>query len=152
MQKGPLALRHWLQGSCPSWRVKGMAAITNTELWQKPGVENLGPRKRRQGTCVTSDEAVPAPKLAMGLSVASTSGWRDHTQLRRPCWTRQTSAWKPDKSSNFPVFSKSWGKGSYTQHREAWDYLPGEHPALVSLVPSLLPLVEISPVCGHTGS
>lgn len=150
MQKGPLDLQRWLQESCLSWRVKGTAAIANRELWQKHGIECLDPRKQREAICFMSDKAAPAPELAMGLSVASASGWRDHSQVRRPCWTRHVSAWRPGKSCHFPVFSNGWGKGSYVQLHEAWSHLPGEHPAFVSLLPSLIPLVEISPVCGRT--
>lgn len=51
-----------------------MAAIANRELWQKHGFEWLGPWKWRGTNCFMSDEAIPAPKLVMGLSVASTSG------------------------------------------------------------------------------
>lgn len=51
MQKGPLHLQHWWQGSCLSWRVKGTAAIANRELWQKHGTEHLGPWKQWKSAC-----------------------------------------------------------------------------------------------------
>lgn len=72
--EGAIGLAALVAGKLPELKGKRYGSYCNRELWQKHGVEFLAPRKQTEDTCFTSDEAVPASELAMGLSAASTSG------------------------------------------------------------------------------
>lgn len=140
MQKGPLHLQHWWQGSCLSWRVKGTAAIANRELWQKHGTEHLGPWKQWKSACsVGSRQFLP-------LNWQGAHRWQklqtDQTSRR---WEGCVKPGKcqPGSLTNIILFldSQIFGGKAVTA---PWGIttLPGQCPALVSLSSPLVPLVN----------
>lgn len=71
--EGAIGLAALVAGKLPELKGKRYGSCCKQGTVAKHGVECLDRGKQREATCFTSDKAVPAPELAMGLSVVSTS-------------------------------------------------------------------------------